>query len=92
MKNENDILMMNNIINDLGYPGVGDRDSKRETFFTIKLPKLVDEFQNKTFDEFDLEGRGFEEVIILSNIIDIYTRLGILLGLKLSNYLDILTH
>ena len=27
MKNENDILMMNNIINDLGYTGDGDRDS-----------------------------------------------------------------
>ena len=28
MKNESDILMMNNIKNDLGYTGVGDRDSK----------------------------------------------------------------
>ena len=27
MKNESDILMMNNIINDLGYTSVGDRDS-----------------------------------------------------------------
>ena len=34
MKNENDILMLNNILNDLGYTGDGDGDSKRKTFFT----------------------------------------------------------
>ena len=40
MKNENDILMLNNIINDLGYTGDGNRDSKRKTFFTKLLPKF----------------------------------------------------
>ena len=30
MKDENDILMMYNIIRDLGYNGTGDRDSKRK--------------------------------------------------------------
>ena len=63
MKKENDILMMNNIIRDLGYTGREDRDSKRKTFFTIILPKLVEEIQNKTFDEItddsdDLQGEG----------------------------------
>ena len=63
MKHENDILMMNNIINDLGYTGAGDRDSKRKTFFTKILPKLVEQIQNKTFDEItddcdDLQGEG----------------------------------
>ena len=33
MKNENDILMMKNILNDLGYTGIGDRDSRRKIFF-----------------------------------------------------------
>ena len=47
MKNENDILMLNNIINDLGYTGVGDRDSKRKTFLTITLPKLVNDIREK---------------------------------------------
>ena len=46
MKNKNDISMMNNFINDLSYTGIGDRDSKRKTFFTITLPNLVDEIQN----------------------------------------------
>ena len=87
MKNGNNILMMYNIINDLGYTGIGDKPSKRKTFFTITLPKLVEEIQNKTFDEItddlgDLEGQGIK-IIIPSNIFDIYTRLEVLLGLKL---------
>ena len=96
MKDENDILMMYNIIRDLGYDGTGDRDSKRKTFFLKKLPKLVEDIQNKTFDEItdnsdDLQGRGIEKIIIPSNIIDIYTRLEVLLGLKLSGHTDTLT-
>ena len=95
MKNENDILMMYNIINDLGYTGIGDKPSKRKTFFTITLPKLVEEIPNKTFEEStddsgDLEGQGVK-IIIPSNIIDIYTRLEVLLGLKLSGHTDTLT-
>ena len=96
MKDENHILLMSNIIRDLGYDGTGDRDSKRKIFFIKKLPKLVDEIQNKTFEEInddsdsDLQGRGVK-IIIPSNIIDIYTRLEVLLGLKLSGHTDTLT-
>ena len=95
IKNESDILMLNNIINDLGYTGIGDRDSKRKTFLTKTLPKLVEETQNRTFEEIiddsdDLQGEGVK-ITIPSNIIDIYTRLEILLGLKLSGHTDTLT-
>ena len=95
MKNESDILMMNNIIRDLRYTGRDDRDSKRKTFFLKKLPKLVNDIQNRTFEEItddsdDLQGEGVK-IIIPSNIIDIYTRLEILLGLKLSGHTDTLT-
>ena len=95
MKNENDILMMYNIINILGYTGIGDKPSKRKTFFTITLPQIVEEVQNKTFEEItdesgDLEGQGVK-IIIPSNLIDIYTRLEVLLGLKLSGHTDTLT-
>ena len=38
-----------------------------------------------------LKGKGIEEIIIPSNIIDIYTRLEVLLGLKLSGHTDTLT-
>ena len=53
--------MMNNIRNDLGSTGVGDRPCSRKIFLTMTLPKLVDEIQNKTFNEFtdnsdDLQG------------------------------------
>ena len=95
MRNENDILMLNNIINDLGYTGDGDNKSKRKLFLTETLPKLVEEIQNRTFEEItddsdDLQGEGVK-IIIPSNIIDIYTRLEILLGLKISGHTDTLT-
>ena len=95
MKNESDILMMDNIINDLGYTGVGDRDSKRKTFLTQTLPRLVEKIQNKTFEEIiddsdDLQGQGVK-IMIPSNIIYVYTRLEVLLGLKLSGHTDTLT-
>ena len=69
---------------------------KRKTFFTEKLPKLVEEIQNKTFEEItndsdNLEGEGVHKIIIPNNILDIYTRLKVLLGLKISGHTDTLT-
>ena len=95
MKKGSDILMMNNIIRDSGYTGVGDRKSNRKTFLTKKLPKLVEEIQNKTFEEItddsdDLHGEGVK-IIIPCNVVDIYTRLEVLLGLKLSGHGNVLT-
>ena len=95
MRNESDILMMNNILKDLRYTGDDDRNSKRKIFFTKTLPKLVEEIQNRTFEEItddydDLQGEGVK-IIIPTNIIDIYTRLEVLLGLKLSGHTDTLT-
>ena len=81
MKNEKDILMMNKLVRDLGCTGAGDKKSNRKTFLTMTLPKLVEEVQNKTFDEItgssvDLQGEGVK-INIPSNIVDIYTRLEI---------------
>ena len=86
---------MNNNISDLGCTGVGAEDSKRKTFFAKTLPKLAGNIQNKTFEEItdnsdDLQGEGIK-IIIPSNIIDIYTRLEILLGINFSGHMDILT-
>ena len=94
-KNENDILMIKNLTKDLGYIGIRDSDSKPKIFFTKTLPKLAQEIQNETFDEItddsvDLQREGVKN-IIPSIIIDIYTRLEILLGLKLSCYTDTLS-
>ena len=96
MKKASDILMMNNNIRDLNYTGDGNKPSKRKTFFTKTLPKLFEEIQNRTFEEIaldsdsDLQGEGVK-IIIPSNKIDIYTRLEVLLGLKLSGHTDTLT-
>ena len=38
-----------------------------------------------------LKAKGVEKIIIPSNIIDIYTRLEVLLGLKISGHTDTLT-
>ena len=56
-------------------------------FFT----RLINQFRNiKKEEPADLKGQGVK-IIIPSNIIDIYTRLEVLLGLKLSGHTDILT-
>ena len=43
------------------------------------------------FNKRDLTGQGTEKIIIPSKIIDIYTRLEVLLGLKISGHTDTLT-
>ena len=75
MKNENDILMLNNFIRDLEFTGIGHYTSKRKTFLTITLPKLVEEIQKRTFQELtddsdDLRRDGVK-IVIPSDIIDI---------------------
>ena len=62
------------------------------------LPKAIDKIQNpplpaieKVENSSDLEGQGIEKNIIPSNITDNYTRLEVLLGLKLSGHTDTLT-
>ena len=64
-------------------------------FSQKKLPKLAEESQIRTFEEItddsdDLQGERVK-IIIPSNIIDIYTRLEVLLGLKISGHADTLT-
>ena len=46
---------------------------------------------SKTIFRSNLKGQGIQKSIIPSNIIDIYTRLEMLLGLKLSGYTDTLS-
>ena len=96
MKNDDDFVMLYNILKDVKYTGNGDRPSNRKNFFTIELLKKVSEINNVRFIEntndsdSDLEGEGLK-LIIPSNIIDIYTRLEVLLGLKLCGHADTLT-
>ena len=62
--------------------------SGRDRYIQIKLHDDVRKVLN--LDK-QLKGRGVEKIIIPSNIIDIYTRLEVLLGLKLSGHSDTLT-
>ena len=96
MNNDDDFLMLYKILKDVKYTGSGDRPSNRKKFFTVDLPKKVSEIQNIRFDEntdgsgSDLQGEGVK-IIIPSNIIEIYSRLEVLLGPKLSGHTDTLT-
>ena len=96
MKNDDDFVMLYNILKHVKYTGNGYRPTNRKNFFTIKLPKKVSEINNVRFIEntddsdSDLQGEAVK-IIIPSNTIDFYTRLEILLGLKLSGHTDTLT-
>ena len=96
MNNDDDFLLFYRILKDVKYTGSGDRPANRKKIFTIDPPKKVSEIHNIRFDEntddsdSDLQGEGVK-IIIPSNIIDIYTRLQILLGLNLSGHTDTLT-
>ena len=88
MKNENDRRTLDNFLTGVGYTGNGDERTSQKKFFT----SLFKQFKNIKKEEPDkLQGQGIEESIIPSNIIDIYTRLEVLLGLKLSGHTDTLT-
>ena len=68
---------------------------RKELFLTISLFKIDDDIENKTFDAIIdnsdyLVGQGLK-IIIPSIIIDFYTRLELLIGLKLSGHTDTLT-
>ena len=88
MKNENDRRTLDNSSTDIGYTGDVDEKINQNKFFK----KLFKQFRNIKKEEPDnLKGQGLEKIIIPSSMIDIYTRLEILLGLKLSGHTDTLT-
>ena len=76
-----------NFLVDIGYTGPGDEKTNQKKFFTT----LFKQFGNIKKEPAVLKGQGIEKIIIPSNIIDFYTRLEILLGLKLSGHTDTLT-
>ena len=87
MRNKNDRTTLYIFLTDVGYNGNRDERTGQKKFFT----RLFKQFRNiKKEEPDDLEGQGVK-IIIPSNIIDIYTRLEVLLGLKLSSHTDTLT-
>ena len=88
MKNENGKKTLYDFLTDIGYNVNKDQQTNQTKFFKklIRQHRII-----KKEEPTDLEGQGIEKIIIPSNIIDIYTRLEILLGLKISGHTDTLT-
>ena len=84
MKNENHRRTLYNFLTDIGYTEDVEEKTNRKKFFR----KLFKQFRNFKKEEPDnLKGQGIEKITIPSNIVDIYTRLEVLLGLKLSGHI-----
>ena len=93
MKNDSDVLVRNNIQNYSSYTGIGDKPKNRNKNLLLDLLKKAAEIESTIVSEQvsdDLEGKGLK-LIISSNIIDVYTRLEFLEGLKLSGHTVTLT-
>ena len=86
MKNENDKRNLYSFLVDIGYTGSGDEKTNQKKFFT-SLFKKYGNIEKEAPDNLKWEG---VKIIIPSNIIDIYTRLEVLLGLILSGHTDTL--
>ena len=95
--NDEDKLTVHDILTNIGFYSM--RHTKGLYSARIKdalhLPKAIDKIRNTTLPAIEIEsdnsqGEGVK-IIIPSNIIDIRTRLEVLLGLKLSGHTDNLT-
>ena len=88
MRSEYHKKTLYDFLTDIEYNGQGDEQTSQSKFFK----RLINKYRNiKKEEPIDLKGRGVEKIIIPSNIIDIYTRLEILLGLKLAGHTNTLT-
>ena len=96
---DEDKITVYDILNDLGFYSTrhikGTKKSERFKDAFYNLPREIAKIRNPPLpaienDSYNLQGEGVK-VIEPSNIIDIYTRLEILLGLKLSGHSDTLT-
>ena len=88
---DNDKLIFRDILRKTGYYNrkpTNDRLKGRDRYNKYELDTDVSRILNL---DTKLKCRGVEKIIIPSNIIDIYTRLEILLGLKLSGHSNTLT-
>ena len=97
--NNEDKLTVYDILNNIGFYSMRNTkglNSARMKDALNNLPKDIAKIQNPPLPAIDnesdkIEGEGVQKIIIPSNIIDIYTRLEVLLGLKLSGHTDTLT-
>ena len=96
---DEDKLTIYNILQNTGFYSmkhIKGLNSARFKDAKYNLPREIAQIQNPPLPPIEneadnLEGEGIQKIIIPSNIIDISTRLEILLGLKLSGHTDTLT-
>ena len=74
------VLTFDKILDSLNYDPSKDSNSKRAKSIKNDLKKRIHKIGNPLLA---LQGQGIEKIVIPSNIIDIYTRLEIILALKL---------
>ena len=89
--NDNEKVVLRDFLSKTGYYSRKPTKGKPSGLDNYIKNELDDDVRRILDLDKKLKGRGIEKIIIPSNIIDIYTRLEILLGLKLSGHTDTLT-
>ena len=89
--NNNEKVVLRDFLSKTGYYNRKPTKGKPSGLDNYIKNKLDDDVRKILDLDTKLKGKGIEKIIIPSNIIDIYTRLKILLGLKLSGHTDIFT-
>ena len=85
-KRDSDILTFNKVLNEIGYTSEGDGKSAAKKFIWDELLTKTARIGNGIEDESDeIESRGVE-IIVPSNIIDVWTELEVLLGLRFGDH------
>ena len=89
--NDNEKIVLRDFLSKIGYYNRKPTKGKPSGLDNYIRYELDDEVRKILNLDIKLKGRGVKKIIIPSNIIDIYTRLEVLLGLKLSGHTDTLT-
>ena len=89
--NDNEKVVLRDFLSKIGYYNRKPTKGKPSGLDNYIRYELDDEVRKILNLDIKLKGRGVKKIIIPSNIIDIYTRLEVLLGLKLSGHTDTLT-
>ena len=89
--NDNEKVVLRDFLSKTGYYSRKPTKGKQSGSDNYIKNKLDNDVRRILDLDKKLKGKGVEKIIIPSNIIDIYTRLEVLLGLKLSGHTNTLT-
>ena len=89
--NDNEKVVLRDFLSKTGYYSRKPTKGKPSGLDNYIKNELDDDVRKILDLDIKLKGKGVEKIIIPNNIFDIYTRLEVLLGLKLSGHTDTLT-